>query len=199
MVAEGLASTLERQFTGPSGTDPIISTMSSLMFNFWLELILLAVLASVLIYGIFDTRFQLARRTGGAAVALLRRNSRRLRVLIAGTSVILVGIAISPLPGPGLSVLGPLGLGILASEFVWARRLTLEIRERSGPVREVTQRVADATPRRIVIPVCVTYWCVAVSIAIWTPAPAVVLWPAASILFTPVFLWAHLVFRATRG
>jgi len=169
------------------------------MFNFWLELTLLAIIACLLIYGIFDTRFQLARRKGAAAVALLRRNSRRLWVLIAGTSLILLGIIISPLPGPGLTVLGPLGLAILASEFVWARRLTAQIKARSGPLREATQRVADATPRRIVIPVCATYWSAAVSIAVWTPAPSLVLWPAASILFTPMFLWAYLVLRAPRG
>lgn len=173
-------------------------TMPSMMFTFWLKLTLLAMVACLLIYWIFDTRFQLARRTGASAVALLRRNSRRLWVLIAGTSVILVGIAISPLPGPGLSVLGPIGLAILASEFAWARRLTREIKERSGPLRKLTQRVADTTPRWIVIPVCVVYWCAAVFLAIWTPIPALVLWPAASILFTPVFLWAHLVFRAKR-
>jgi len=120
-------------------------------------------------------------------------------VLIAGTALILVGIVISPLPGPGLSVLVPLGLAFLASEFVWARRLAVQIKQRSGPLREVTQRVADASSRRIVIPVCVTFLCTAVSIAIWTPAPALVLWPAASILFTPVFRWAHLVLRAARG
>ena len=169
------------------------------MFNFWLELTLLAVLACLLIYGIFDTRFQLAIRTGAAAVVLLKQNARRLWILIAGTSVILVGIAISPLPGPGLSVLGPLGLAILASEFVWARKLTCEIKERSAPMYKATQRVADATPRWIVIPVCVMYWSVAVLVAVWTPIPSLVLWPAASILFTPVFLWAHLVLRAARG
>ena len=118
--------------------DPLSSTMPSLMFNFWIELSLLAVLACLLIYGIFDTLFQVARRTGAAAVAVLRRNSRRLWVLIAGTTVILVGIVISPLPGPGLSVLGPIGLAILASEFVWARRLVVQIKELSGPLREVT-------------------------------------------------------------
>ncbi len=169
------------------------------MFNFWLDLTLLAILACFLIYGIFDTRFQLARRTGTAAIALLRRNSRRLWVLIAGTALILLGIVISPLPGPGLSVLGPLGLAILASEFVWARRLTAQIKERSGPLRQVTQRVANASSRWIVIPVCAMYWCAAVAIAIWTPVPALVLWPAASILFTPVFLWAYLVLCAARG
>ncbi|XVJ59434.1 MAG: hypothetical protein HEQ23_08530 [Tepidisphaera sp.] len=168
------------------------------LIDFWLELTLLAAAACLLIYGIFDTRFEMQRRKGADVVALLRRNARRLWVLIAGTSVILLGILISPLPGPGLSFLGPLGLAILASEFVWARKLALQIKERSGPVREVTQRVADATPRWVVIPVCLVYWCAMASIELWTPVPSVVLWPAASILFAPVFLWAYLVLRPDR-
>ncbi|MFO0827109.1 MAG: PGPGW domain-containing protein [Phycisphaerales bacterium] len=177
---------------------PIASTATLDIFDFWIELVLLAALACLLIYGIFDTRFELARRKGADAVALLRRNSRRLWVLIAGTTVIVVGILISPLPGPGFTVLGPLGLAILASEFVWARRLTVQIKERSEPFREVTQRVADRTPRWTVIPVCVAYWCAVVLIEFSTPVPSVVLWPAASILFTPGFLWAYLVLRAAR-
>jgi uncharacterized membrane protein len=172
--------------------------MTLAIIEFWLELTLLAVVACLLIYGIFDTRFEMQRRKGADVVTLLRRNARRLWVLIAGTSVILLGILISPLPGPGLSVLGPLGLAILASEFVWARKLALQIKERSGPVREVTQRVAHATPRWVVIPVCLAYWCGMAAIELWTPVPSVVLWPAASILFAPVFLWAYLVLRPTR-
>lgn len=168
------------------------------IFDFWLELTLLAVLACLLIYGIFDTRFEAARRTGADAVALLRRNSRRLWVLIAGTTVILVGIVISPLPGPGFTLLGPIGLAILASEFVWARRLTLQIRERTGPLRDATQRVANATPRWIVIPVFLAFWGVVVATFIWSPVPSVVLWPAASILSAPLFLWAYLVLRSAR-
>ncbi len=174
------------------------SIMTLELFDFWMELTLLAVLACFLVYGIFNTRFELARRKGADAIALLRRNARRLLVLIVGTTVILLGIVISPLPGPGLSVLGPLGLAILASEFVWARRLALQIKERSGPLREATQRVADGTPRWLVIPVCLAYWCTAVATSVWAPVPSVVLWPAASILFTPMFLWACLVLRTAR-
>jgi hypothetical protein len=120
-------------------------------------------------------------------------------VLIAGTTVILVGIVISPLPGPGFTVLGPIGLAILASEFVWARRLTLQIRERTGPLRNATQRVANATPRWIVIPVFVAFWGVVVATFVWSPVPSVVLWPAASILSAPLFLWAYLVLRSARA
>lgn len=168
------------------------------IFDFWLELSLLAALACLLVYGIFDTRFELARRKGADAAALLRRNARRLWVLIAGTSVIIIGILISPLPGPGFSVLGPLGLAILASEFVWARKLAREITERSGPLRDATQRVAKNTPRWVVIPVCAIYWAAVAAIAIWSPLPSIAVWPAASILFTPIFLWAYFVFRGTR-
>ena len=168
------------------------------VFDFWFELALLALLACLLIYGIFDTRFQLARRKGADAIALLRRNARRLWVLIAGTSVILLGIVIAPLPGPGFTILAPLGLAILASEFVWARKLTLQIKDRAAPLREATQRVADATPRWTVIPVCAAYLGSAAAIALWTPVPMAVLWPATSILFAPVCLWAYLVLRTAR-
>ncbi|MFN0011252.1 MAG: PGPGW domain-containing protein [Phycisphaerales bacterium] len=165
-------------------------------FDFWFGLGMLALMACLLVYGIVSTRVEVARRDGASAVALLRRNARRLWVLIGGSAVIVAGIVISPLPGPGLSVLGPLGLAILASEFVWARRLAREIKERSGPLREATQRVADGTPRWAVIPVCLAYWSATVPIAMWAPVPSVVLWPAASILFTPVCLWAYLVLRS---
>jgi tellurite resistance protein TerC len=52
-----------------------------------------------------------------------RRFLRRVSVLTAGSAMILAGLALSPLPGPQLSILGPLGLGLLASEFLWARHL----------------------------------------------------------------------------
>ena len=46
---------------------------------------------------------------------------RKLAVAIGGGSVVLVGIAMLVLPGPAFLVI-PLGLAILASEFLWARR-----------------------------------------------------------------------------
>lgn len=169
------------------------------IFNFWFELTLLSILACLLIYGIFDTRFQVARAKGAAAVAVLRRNSRRLWILIAGTTVILVGIVISPLPGPGFSVLGPIGLAILASEFVWAKKLTNQIKEKSGPLRDATEQLALKTPKWVPIPVSLAYWSVPVLLAIFSPVPQFVIWPAASILFAPVFLWCLLVYKANKA
>ena len=49
------------------------------------------------------------------------RNTKRLVVLVLGFAVLGAGIAMLALPGPGLIVI-ILGLGILATEFVWAER-----------------------------------------------------------------------------
>ena len=143
--------------------------------------------------------FQVARAKGAAAVEVLRRNSRRLWILIAGTTVIIVGIVISPLPGPGFSVLGPIGLAILASEFVWAKKLTNQIKEKSGPLRDATQQLALKTPKWVPIPVSLAYWSVPVLLAILSPVPQFMIWPAASILFAPVFLWCVLVYKASKA
>jgi len=47
--------------------------------------------------------------------------AHRLMVAVVGGSVVLVGIAMLVLPGPAILVI-PLGLAILATEFLWARR-----------------------------------------------------------------------------
>lgn len=47
---------------------------------------------------------------------------RRIIVAIIGFTVLLVGVAMIVLPGPAFIVI-PLGLAILATEFVWAEAL----------------------------------------------------------------------------
>ena len=49
------------------------------------------------------------------------RHARRVIVAVLGGTVLLIGIALLVLPGPAFVVI-PLGLAILATEFVWARR-----------------------------------------------------------------------------
>jgi len=46
---------------------------------------------------------------------------RKIFAAVIGTTVLLIGVALIVLPGPAVLVI-PIGLGILASEFVWARR-----------------------------------------------------------------------------
>jgi tellurite resistance protein TerC len=54
--------------------------------------------------------------------------AKRLIILIVGSSVLLIGLALLVLPGPAFVVI-PLGLAILATEFIWARRLLNRIKE----------------------------------------------------------------------
>jgi hypothetical protein len=57
------------------------------------------------------------------------RQARRIVVAVLGATVLLVGVAMLVLPGPGLVVTG-IGLAILSSEFVWARRWLAQVRDR---------------------------------------------------------------------
>ena len=43
-------------------------------------------------------------------------------MIVLGSTVLLMGIAMIALPGPAVLVI-PVGLGVLATELVWARRL----------------------------------------------------------------------------
>ncbi|MCX5759141.1 MAG: PGPGW domain-containing protein [Candidatus Hydrogenedentes bacterium] len=62
--------------------------------------------------------------------ALMLRKARKLVILIMGASVILVGIIMLVTPGPGTVVI-PAGLAILATEFLWARRLLNHIKKKA--------------------------------------------------------------------
>jgi tellurite resistance protein TerC len=57
------------------------------------------------------------------------KQAKRVAVAIIGFSVLLVGLAMIVLPGPAILVI-PLGLGILATEFLWARKLLNRIKGR---------------------------------------------------------------------
>ena len=46
---------------------------------------------------------------------------RKLIVAVIGSTIFLIGVAMIVLPGPAIVVI-PIGLGILATEFAWARR-----------------------------------------------------------------------------
>jgi len=50
------------------------------------------------------------------------QQARRLVIAVTGFTILLAGVAMIVLPGPAIIVI-PAGLGILATEFIWARRL----------------------------------------------------------------------------
>jgi uncharacterized protein (TIGR02611 family) len=53
---------------------------------------------------------------------------RRTLVAVTGTTIVLVGLLLIFLPGPGALVI-LIGLAVLGTEFVWARRIILRARE----------------------------------------------------------------------
>lgn len=52
---------------------------------------------------------------------------RRIIVGIVGFTILVIGILLIVLPGPAFLVI-PLGLGILATEFLWAKRLLKKVK-----------------------------------------------------------------------
>lgn len=58
------------------------------------------------------------------------RQARRLVVSVIGTTVLIVGLILLVTPGPAFVVI-PIGLGILATEFVWARQLLKRVKEKA--------------------------------------------------------------------
>jgi YkoY family integral membrane protein len=63
-----------------------------------------------------------ARWANKSVVGNFTEHFRRIAILIVGTLVLMVGVALIFLPGPAIVVI-PAGLAILATEFQWARNL----------------------------------------------------------------------------
>lgn len=60
---------------------------------------------------------------------------RRVIVGVIGATVLLIGVALIVLPGPAFLVI-PLGLAILATEFIWARRWLRKTRDLLNKAKE---------------------------------------------------------------
>ena len=64
---------------------------------------------------------------------LLRKTKRGI-VAVVGMTVLGLGIAMIVLPGPAIVVI-PLGLALLATEFLWARRILRKARNMVSPAK----------------------------------------------------------------
>jgi Putative transmembrane protein (PGPGW) len=54
-------------------------------------------------------------------------HARRLIILVVGVTILAAGLAMIVLPGPAVAVI-PLGLAVLGTEFIWARRLLRRVK-----------------------------------------------------------------------
>jgi uncharacterized membrane protein YccC len=70
------------------------------------------------------------------------RGARRSAVTVAGSLLVMVGLALLVLPGPGLLLLTA-GLALLATEFAWAQRWLTRL---LGDAKRAVPRVRPAKP-----------------------------------------------------
>ena len=76
------------------------------------------------------------------------RHARRVVVLAIGATTILLGVVMLVTPGPAVVVI-PLGVAILGTEFVWARRLLRRLEQtlpRARPAPRQRSSIAKRSP-----------------------------------------------------
>ena len=61
---------------------------------------------------------------------------RRIFLILAGFTLLLLGIIMIFTPGPGTPVI-LMGLGLLAAEFVWARRIVDRIKRETTRLKDM--------------------------------------------------------------
>jgi len=87
------------------------------------------------------------RSNGGSLARRLVRAAWRSIVLVVGGTVVAIGVAMIVLPGPAFVVI-PTGLAILATEFLWARRLLVRVRAYIENVIENARKPGAGGPTR---------------------------------------------------
>ena len=126
--------------------------------------------------------------------------AKRFAVTILGGALLLLGLAMMVLPGPGILVIVG-GLAVLATEYVWAQRLL----KRAKIQAEKVQEAAVASPARTGLTVLFGLGLLVVGIVMmvkqdldlpaWGPVTGGILAVTALILLTTTYL----TFRAARG
>ncbi len=72
-------------------------------------------------------------------ITLSLRSVWRWIIAVVGATILIIGIALLVLPGPGwLTVI--VGLGILGSEYVWARRLLRKVRHEIKDIQQLVRK-----------------------------------------------------------
>ena len=71
---------------------------------------------------------------------LLYKQIKKLVIFLIGISVLLIGCVLFFTPGPAIVVI-PIGLGILATEFIWAKKLLKKFKEKVDSISESAKNV----------------------------------------------------------
>lgn len=125
---------------------------------------------------------------------------KRFAVTILGGALLLLGLAMMVLPGPGILVIVA-GLAVLATEYVWARRLLVKAKGQAQKVQEASVASPVRTGGTVLFGLVLFAGGVAMVVAkdvdlpFWSPVTGGVLAVTALILLTTTYL----TFRAARG
>ncbi len=65
----------------------------------------------------------------------IRRSGKRIAITVVGFALLIVAALIIPVPGPWSILLAIMALSILASEYVWARRLLTFAKQKTEQVK----------------------------------------------------------------
>ena len=71
---------------------------------------------------------------------LLYKQIKKLVIFLIGISVLLIGCVLFFTPGPAIVVI-PIGLAILATEFIWAKKLLKKFKEKVDSFSESSKNV----------------------------------------------------------
>lgn len=72
-------------------------------------------------------------------LAFILRSAKRAAVLALGVALVVGGLAMLVLPGPGILVMIA-GLAVLATEFVWAERMLDVAKDQAGKAKDKAAR-----------------------------------------------------------
>ena len=71
---------------------------------------------------------------------ILYKQIRKLVIFLIGISIVLIGCVLFFTPGPAIIVI-PVGLAVLATEFIWAKKLLKKFKETTS---SITKSAKDA-------------------------------------------------------
>ncbi|MGD0962807.1 MAG: PGPGW domain-containing protein [Candidatus Acidiferrales bacterium] len=74
-------------------------------------------------------------------IKTLHQAKRFLKILV-GFTLLVIGVVMIATPGPGVLTIA-LALGVLAAEFVWARRLLDRLKEQGVRIRQTVFHAPD--------------------------------------------------------
>lgn len=73
-------------------------------------------------------------------LAFIFHSTKLIVVFVVGVALVLLGIALIPLPGPFSIPLMIAGLAVLASEFVWAERMLDTVKDKTKQATAMARR-----------------------------------------------------------